>query len=248
MSSIGEVRLTDPLNERQLAVLRWIAGGCPDGVMDGHAFKVTARALQDRRLVAISRRGGSWQAKVTARGRFYLEHGRFPVDGTTGLVPTSWPRAAAPHRVPSASRKPATEPAPRVEPDELLAQLLDGDGSVTIADPPPAVHAAWRRAIDAAKRSGRVPADRYIWHRGRDRGDLVIALRQGSHPEMARQQSRADPIGVPDDVVEWHPAAAADFPDVSAGAPVGPASSPRRWRQLRQSEVWQSAPLRALTR
>jgi hypothetical protein len=36
------MRLTDPLNDRQLEVLRWIANGCPDGIMTGHAYKTTA--------------------------------------------------------------------------------------------------------------------------------------------------------------------------------------------------------------
>jgi hypothetical protein len=212
------VRLSDPLNERQLAVLRWIADGCPDGVMDGHAFKVTARALHDRKLVAVSKHGGAWQATVTERGEFYLEHGRLPVDGAARPSSTYRPRVAATRSVPPGSRKPANEPARSIDPNELLAQLLDGDGSVTIADPPPAVRAAWRRAIDAAKRSGQIPAEHYIWHRGRDRGDLVIELRQGRHPEMARQRSRPDGIAVPEDVADWHPAATADFRNVSAGS------------------------------
>ncbi|GAA5140391.1 hypothetical protein [Pseudonocardia adelaidensis] len=80
------------------------------------------------------------------------------------------------------------------------------------------MRAAWRRAIDATKRSGHVPAEHHIWHRGRDSGDLVIELRQGSHPDMARRRSRPDAIAVPDDVADWHPAAAAEFRNISAGS------------------------------
>ena len=39
----------------KLGVLRWIAEGCPAGVMSGEACKVTALALQSRRLVTIAR-------------------------------------------------------------------------------------------------------------------------------------------------------------------------------------------------
>jgi hypothetical protein len=48
------------LNDRQLAVLAWISAGCPNGVMTDNTYKTTAVALQGRRLVTISRRGGRW--------------------------------------------------------------------------------------------------------------------------------------------------------------------------------------------
>ena len=34
--------------DTQVAVLRWIANGCPDGVMPGYAHKITAAALRSR--------------------------------------------------------------------------------------------------------------------------------------------------------------------------------------------------------
>ncbi len=72
------VRLTDPLNDTQVAVLKWIADGCSEGVMHGFSYKTTAKALQDRRLVSVSRKRGAWQAQITEAGRFYLQHGRHP--------------------------------------------------------------------------------------------------------------------------------------------------------------------------
>ncbi|GIJ51657.1 hypothetical protein Val02_85430 [Virgisporangium aliadipatigenens] len=66
------------LNARQVVVLSWIADGCPEGVVSGYSYKATAVALQGRRLVAISKRGGVWSATVTDAGRFYLAHGRMP--------------------------------------------------------------------------------------------------------------------------------------------------------------------------
>jgi hypothetical protein len=44
-----------PLNPGQLEVLRWTADGCPDGLMEGYTYKTRALALQERRLVPISR-------------------------------------------------------------------------------------------------------------------------------------------------------------------------------------------------
>ncbi len=48
------------LSERQLKVLRWIAGGCPAEAWDADDFtyKTSAQALQNRGLVKIARRGG----------------------------------------------------------------------------------------------------------------------------------------------------------------------------------------------
>ena len=67
-----------PLNARQLEVLHWIADGCRGGIMQGHAHKTSAVALQSRRLAKISRRGGVWTAQITEAGHAYLETGHFP--------------------------------------------------------------------------------------------------------------------------------------------------------------------------
>jgi len=66
-----------PLNPRQVEVLRWVAGGCPEGVMVGETHKVSAAALKSRHLVKVSKRDG-WQATITEEGRRYLEHGGCP--------------------------------------------------------------------------------------------------------------------------------------------------------------------------
>lgn len=66
------------LNARQMEVLRWICDGCPGGVMVGFTYKATAIALQNRRLVTVSRKRGQWRAEVTDAGRYYLEHAHHP--------------------------------------------------------------------------------------------------------------------------------------------------------------------------
>lgn len=141
------MRSTDPLNDRQLAVLQWIADGCPDGVLEGHGHKTTAGALRDRRLVTISKSGGRWRAVVTPRGRHYLAHGAFaeepsvhrPRQRRTG-------HTQATCGAQSAAAGTAPEQVSSVSVGELLAELEVGDGVVTIADPPLAIRAAWRRA------------------------------------------------------------------------------------------------------
>ena len=61
------------LNEQQLALLHWIEQGCPDGVMEGTAHRVSAAALKGRGLIRISGRGPSWTASLTDAGREYLD-------------------------------------------------------------------------------------------------------------------------------------------------------------------------------
>jgi hypothetical protein len=95
------MRLSDPLNERQLQVLRWIGEGCPAGFLEGSSYKRTAAALQDRKLVIVSRRGGGWSATLTDAGRHYLVHGVHPVPigtrssplgvGRRGSTGAAWP-------------------------------------------------------------------------------------------------------------------------------------------------------------
>ena len=54
-----------------LEVLQWVADGCPDGVWQDFAYKHTAYALAERRLMTVDQRRGSWRAAVTDGGRFY---------------------------------------------------------------------------------------------------------------------------------------------------------------------------------
>lgn len=76
-----------PVNARQLEVLRWVAAGCPEGVMTNFSYKTTAVALRNRRLLKVSKRGG-WRAELTDDGRYYLAHGAYP-DVPSGPAPPS---------------------------------------------------------------------------------------------------------------------------------------------------------------
>jgi hypothetical protein len=82
-------------NEGQINVLRWIADGCPDGVMEGYTYKTTALALETRRLVTVSKKGGVWRAEATDAGRYYLAHGTYPtMPSTTGAADATKPPAS----------------------------------------------------------------------------------------------------------------------------------------------------------
>jgi hypothetical protein len=71
------------LTEAQVALLRWIADGSPDGVMDGESYKISAAALRSRGQVTISGRGATWAAELTDAGRDYLSQ----VDGQEPPIP-----------------------------------------------------------------------------------------------------------------------------------------------------------------
>ena len=72
------VALDTPLNRRQIDVLTWIRDGCPDRRWPDHTFKTTAQALDSRRLVTISKRGGTWKAAILPAGQHYLSTGKYP--------------------------------------------------------------------------------------------------------------------------------------------------------------------------
>jgi hypothetical protein len=71
------------LNEIQVAVLRWVADGCPSGVMDGDSHRISAAALRNRGLLTTLGRGSTWAAEITPAGRAYLEE----ADGPNPPVP-----------------------------------------------------------------------------------------------------------------------------------------------------------------
>lgn len=63
-------RSTIALDPAQLAVLKWIQAGCPEGVYpdDNYSHRISARALQSHRLIQASGHGVGWQATPTERG------------------------------------------------------------------------------------------------------------------------------------------------------------------------------------
>jgi hypothetical protein len=152
-----------PLSDHQVKVLEWVADGCPDGVWEDFSYKRTTYALADRGLVTVDRRRGSWSAHATDGGRYYLDHRRYRPD----------PDGQDAHPIVAGRRKERPVQPP---PIDLIAKLQNGDGVLTVPDPPPDVRAGYRRAISMARSDGTVPAGHALRHTGRDRGDLVIRL------------------------------------------------------------------------
>lgn len=199
-----------PLSPRQVEVLRWVAGGCADGVWPDSRYKVTVYALADRGLVTVSRRRDSWRAGITDQGRYYLDRGAYQDAQVPGPCRPGTSAAATP-----SSARP-----PLVTAQSLLAEL-QSDGPVTVPDPPAAVRAVYRRAINRAITEGLVPDGYGLRHTGRDRGDLVIRLARLE--DAPPRPQTLPPIPVPETLEACHDAVAAlrdstGLLDVSAAA------------------------------
>lgn len=184
------VSRTQPLNERQVQVLRWIADGCPDGVVEGYSYKHTAGALHDRKLVMVTRKRGAWQAEVTDAGHHYLEHGTYPgaEAGKQGAPQPAERRVAGEQDAPlTTSPGPAATPKPpgliirrRGAAIELMERLIER-GGLTLDGLSDAEIVEQRKVIETAKRYGLVPDGKRIQTYKMYDGRLSIRLYEGLH-------------------------------------------------------------------
>lgn len=184
-------RVYKPLNEAQLAVLRWVAEGQPKGVYDeGFEHRITARALERRGLVKVRGHGVSWTAAVTSDGRYYLEHGRYEPSQEPPLAP------AATRRQSRRSTPPAPTPVPI---DDIVDQLRRAGGVLRIEAPSAVDRVSYRHAVDRARATGEVPLPERLKVTGVKRGPLII--------ELLEVADAAEPtIVVPEEVNPRHPA------------------------------------------
>lgn len=121
--------LDTPLNRRQLDVLRWINEGCPDGRWTGASYKATAAALQNRRLVTVTKKGG-WKATIEPAGVYYLKHGDYPADHFPNKRRSYSRTMRLVHSEQGKPQRPLTRPAPD-EPSptrKLLQDIIDAGG------------------------------------------------------------------------------------------------------------------------
>lgn len=215
------MRPTDPLTERQLEVLRWIADRCPDGVMQGHAHKASARALASRRLVKISKPVGVWSANVTDDGRYYLEHGSFPLrkrPSATRVVPRVVRRQPANDvdvaRDTGSQKAPAQKLRELSPTEQLVAHVVAAGGVLQEPRDTRGKNFTWgaRQLVRDANRWGKTPPGKRLVH------DYI---HEGSHwygPTFdlftlvdgpAGTDAPLVPVPVPEDVTRYHQAVVA---------------------------------------
>lgn len=175
--------MSRPVNARQLEVLRWVAGGCPEGRWPAGDFtyKTTAGALKGRGLITVKGHGRTWQASITEAGTYYLDHGGYPPGHSGGGTPGGRRRGAA-------GKTSAEEPvelgdkaqATLDEAKALIEQISASGGTVTVTDPSEPIRARYRRLLHACRVPHLVPSGQELRFTGRDTGDIVIAIGDGS--------------------------------------------------------------------
>lgn len=168
----------------------------------------TVYALRGRGLVTTPRQNGVGRAEITEAGTYYLEHGHHPDQPARECASPSVPQVGAtpparskspeadstPAEVramtkistqASASTKPSSKKRTTLTAEELIKQIRAAGGTLRVEDPNDKLRAAYRRAIDAAKRQKTVPAGHHLRYTGRTNGsgDLVVQLADDANPD-----------------------------------------------------------------
>lgn len=190
------------VNARQLEVLKWIISGSPAGVMIGETYKTTAAALQNRRLVKVSKGRKGWRAEATDAGKHFARTGEYPEGHWRGSDATSARPVTAPGpRPPSAATVQPRRPVTALRPvDQMLKDLADHDGVLAVEDP-----SYFAMLVASANRYGKVPEGKILEITHKSRREAVVALIDP--PDWMTATLEAVPV--PERLVQPHPAVAA---------------------------------------
>jgi hypothetical protein len=192
------------LNETQVAVLRWIAGGCPGGATEGDSHRISAAALRNRGLVTTSGRGPTWTAKIEQPGREYLEQ----VDGPNPPVPRQANLSVTQQLVDDVIAAGGSLHLPR-------RSCYDGGG------------VDYEKRARLAERYGRVPPGKRLAITVVSRDELQIELVDA--PGHVSGRAELAPISVREKIGRYH-AAARQFRDRTERHEVSRALLPRATR------------------
>lgn len=125
------------LNDSQRAVLEWLCTSPSDPAPSG-AWKQTARALQGRGLVDVSRKGGQYKVTVTDVGRHMHRYGEYPSDSPGYRQTRGKKRVTTLSRLPEPAVKPVHGTRP--QPTKVTAPRMSAELAARyIRDPHPAV-------------------------------------------------------------------------------------------------------------
>lgn len=177
------------INEKQLAVLRWIADGSPDGVMADYTHRISAVALRARSLVTISGRGNTWTAQITPEGRALLDSQGRPTAHAPDAAARRSDTTGLPDRLPVA--------------EQLVADVIAAGGTLRVPDETAAGGVSYRQRAYAAQRFGKVPPGKHLTVSRRD-GEFEIRLRDGA---PASEPDGTSEVPVPARVSRYHPVA-----------------------------------------
>ncbi|MEY9850124.1 hypothetical protein ABH940_007242, partial [Streptacidiphilus sp. BW17] len=198
-------------------------GASSEGRWEDAAYKNSARALQDRHLASVSKRGGTWSAELTDAGRHYLEHGTYPLVQPTAA--SRRPAARPPRPVQIAAARTTVTPATRTEPErreppqrpaatatrpaskserrtlgeQLIDDLIAAGGRLVVHRDGGPGTPNWPSRVNSAKRSGKLPAGKDI-KSGWAAGGYEIRLED----IPAWRLAVPDPVPVPERLTRPH--------------------------------------------
>ena len=206
-----------PVTARQLEVLRWVADGCPQDAWPDDTHKHSARALEARGLVAVSRRQGIWHAVLRPAGQHYLDHGCYPNAPTAATAPRRpalerpQPRPQLPGRPAAPAENASAAPQrvrqlPATSPTEsLISQIREAGDRLVIEPATDSERASLDAQVRAIRRFGKLPpglqllVERPSW----SKRVLTIA------PLPGWMTAELVPVPVPAQLRNLHPAVAA---------------------------------------
>lgn len=111
------MRKWDPINDRQLRLLRRIADGESIDFAAENAMG-SLRAIRDRGLATLRQQQGRWEASITDAGKFYLAHGYHPAKPERAIQKASETRQA-PHSTDKGSTPHARQSSRDIENGEF---------------------------------------------------------------------------------------------------------------------------------
>lgn len=165
--------------------------------MTGTTFKTTAIALQNRRLVTVSRKGGVWKAAATDAGRYFVANGSYPdghwtapAKGQVGALPPKPPGPVPKRERPVSGLRPV---------DHMLADIAAAGGTLQVTDG----EGYYEGLVASATRYGKVPDGKVLQIvSGRRWGEKTLRLVD----QPAWMTLELAPIPVGDRLLKPHPA------------------------------------------
>lgn len=207
------MRQWQPLTERQLEVLRWVADGAPATAFSGNGHKAVANALQNRRLVSVSRRGGIWTADLTSAGRYYLDHGSYAPPGVS-LPPVHQVKPVAARgterKQPAERPRRPARPKPPTAAQQLVIDVIAAGGRLRLPNRIDGRYVSHDSLVRKANRATNLPTDHWLKLQHRSDG-VEVLLRETPGTRIPQR-----PVPIPDKISKLHPVVARyrDTPDI----------------------------------
>ena len=207
-----------PVTPRQLEVLRWVADGCPQNAWSGDTHKLSARALEARGLITVSRRNGTWSAVLRPAGQHYLGHGEYPrtTASSHGLPvhvneeATAAPRTRQRARGTDCQTSPRCATAGQTSASRITGRAADlrdqrGRGSLTVESASEQEHANLDAQVRAIRRFGKLPPGLQLLVKQPSWSKRVLTI----VPLPDWMSAEPVPVPVPPQLRNPHPAVAA---------------------------------------